>query len=168
MSWSFLCQNDRRVWDPLFSTIIVLGATLFKLAARSGPVTPQESLHERVSLDRPGCRRLSLSMSDLHSEALGIEFQNYHLKPNVTFKSVVLLFHIQKVPGSNLVRKLAVSSEDFPCFPQSLHWNALIIPYEGNNHLTPRSFWYAVIVFFLVKALTFAEITNFQKNTVIY
>ena len=60
-------------------------------------------------------------MSDLHSEALGIEFQNYALRSNVEFKRVVLVFRIQKVPGSNLVLKLAVPIEDFRCFPQSLH-----------------------------------------------
>jgi hypothetical protein len=60
-------------------------------------------------------------MSDLHSEALSIEFQNYALRSNVAFKRVVLLFRIQKVPASNLVRKFAVLSENFRCFPQSVH-----------------------------------------------
>jgi hypothetical protein len=142
MSWSLLCQNGRRAWDPLFSTIVVPGATLFKLAARSGPVTPQRSLHERVSLDRRGCSRLSLSMSDLHSEALGIEFQNYDFRLSIAFKRVLLLFRIEKIPGSNLFRKLAVPSEDFPCFPQSLHWNALIVPY--NRQQSPHSTFFRI------------------------
>ena len=60
-------------------------------------------------------------MSDLHSEALGIEFQNYALRSNVTFKRVLFQFRIQKVPGSNVVLKLALLIEDFRCFPQFLH-----------------------------------------------
>jgi hypothetical protein len=59
-------------------------------------------------------------MSDLYSEALGIAFQNYTLRPNLAFKRVVLPFRIQKVPGSDLVLKLAVLCEDFLCFSQSL------------------------------------------------
>jgi len=60
-------------------------------------------------------------MSVLHSEALGIEFQNYVLRSNVAFKRIMLLFRIQKVSVSNFVLKLAVLNEDFRCFPQSLH-----------------------------------------------